>query len=126
MLEGLSFYLPLLQLVSSLPEVEACAVGLYEGSRLVAFVVASTSGDQKAASPVPSVRQRVKHIPASLAEQREDVSSAVTQHQEDIGTADGDYKSLILNQLSSLLPSYSVPDTVVLIPALCLTHHGEC
>uniref|UniRef100_A0A3Q3JDU7 AMP-dependent synthetase/ligase domain-containing protein n=1 Tax=Monopterus albus TaxID=43700 RepID=A0A3Q3JDU7_MONAL len=61
-----------------LPQVEACAVGLCEGSRLLAFVVASTSGDQK-----------------------------------------------ILKQLSLLLPSYSVPDTLILIPALSLTPHGE-
>uniref|UniRef100_A0A665VA80 Aminoadipate-semialdehyde dehydrogenase n=1 Tax=Echeneis naucrates TaxID=173247 RepID=A0A665VA80_ECHNA len=71
------------QLIVSLPQVEACAVGLHEGSRLLAFVVMSTSADQRA------------------------------------------LHRLIVKQLSVLLPSYSVPDTLVQVPALCLTHHGK-
>ncbi|KAK2835854.1 hypothetical protein Q5P01_016338 [Channa striata] len=88
------------QLILSLPQVAACAVGLYKGSRLLAFVVASTSGDEKAASPPPSVLQFVE------------------------GAAE-DLKQQILNKLSLLLPSYSVPDVVLPIPSLCLTTHGK-
>lgn len=92
-------------------------MGLHEGSRLLAFVVASTSGGQKAGA---------EQIPAASAKHREDLPSSVTRRQEEMGIADGDFKSLILNQLSLQLPSHSVPDTVVLVPALCLTNHGEC
>uniref|UniRef100_H2UT81 Aminoadipate-semialdehyde dehydrogenase n=1 Tax=Takifugu rubripes TaxID=31033 RepID=H2UT81_TAKRU len=59
------------QLMLRLPQVEACAVALQEGFRLLAFVV------------------------------------------------------LVLNQLSLLLPSYSVPDALLLVPALPLTPHGK-
>uniref|UniRef100_A0A3Q1ALR7 Carrier domain-containing protein n=1 Tax=Amphiprion ocellaris TaxID=80972 RepID=A0A3Q1ALR7_AMPOC len=34
-------------------------------------------------------------------------------------------KRVILSQLSLLLPPHSVPDTLVLVPALCLTPHGK-
>uniref|UniRef100_A0A668A8X1 Aminoadipate-semialdehyde dehydrogenase n=1 Tax=Myripristis murdjan TaxID=586833 RepID=A0A668A8X1_9TELE len=78
------------QVIMSLPQVESCAVGLYDGFRLVAFVVASPSGDQKAASPSPSV-----------------------QH------------GAVLQQLRLLLPGHSIPDTLVLVPALPLTAHGK-
>lgn len=99
---------------------------LHEGSRLLAFVVASTSGGQEAGSPLPSTRQSVEQIPGASAKHWEDLPSSVTQHQEETGIADGDFTSLIRNQLSLQLPSHSVPDTVVLVPALCLTNHGEC
>uniref|UniRef100_I3J472 Aminoadipate-semialdehyde dehydrogenase n=1 Tax=Oreochromis niloticus TaxID=8128 RepID=I3J472_ORENI len=79
------------QVLLSLPQVEACAVGLHQGFRLLAFVMASTSGHQKAASTSASVQQR----------------------------------KLILSQLSLLLPAHSVPDTLVLVPTLCLTAHGK-
>uniref|UniRef100_A0A1A8J1X2 Aminoadipate-semialdehyde dehydrogenase n=2 Tax=Nothobranchius kuhntae TaxID=321403 RepID=A0A1A8J1X2_NOTKU len=85
------------QLILSLPQVQACAVGLYEGLRLLAFVVSSAAGDQMAASAFPS------------------------------GSAqpDADVTSLILKQLSLLLPSHSVPDALVLVPELSLTPHGK-
>lgn len=105
----------------SLPQVEACAVSLYEGSRLLAFVVTSTSGDQKAASPLPPAQQHAEQTPLASAECQEDDE----RHGVETGGADGDLSGLILNQLSLLLPSYSVPDTLVLIPALSLTPHGE-
>ncbi|XP_044054283.1 beta-alanine-activating enzyme [Siniperca chuatsi] len=109
------------QLILSLPQVEACAVSLYERFRLLAFVVASTSGDQKTASPLTSVEQ----TPSASAEPLEGLPSSVKHHQGETGGADGDLSRLILNQLSQLLPSYSVPDTLVLVPALCLTPHGK-
>lgn len=107
----------LLQLILSLPQVEACAVVLHESSPLLAFVVASTSGDQR---PALTSAER-----SASAEHRGDLLSPVKQRQEEPGGADGDLSRLILNQLSLLLPSYSVPDTLLLVPALCLTPHGE-
>uniref|UniRef100_A0A7N8Y5N9 Aminoadipate-semialdehyde dehydrogenase n=1 Tax=Mastacembelus armatus TaxID=205130 RepID=A0A7N8Y5N9_9TELE len=41
------------------------------------------------------------------------------------GGTGGDLNRLIQNQLSSQLPSYSVPDKLVFVPALCLTPHGK-
>ncbi|XP_029285860.1 beta-alanine-activating enzyme [Cottoperca gobio] len=111
------------QLTSSLPQVEACAVCLYEASRLLAFVVASTSGDQKAASPLTSAQKHAEQTPSS--EQREDLPPPVKHRQGETGGTDGDLSRLILNQLSLLLPSHSVPDTLLLVPALCLTPHGK-
>ncbi|XP_042372655.1 beta-alanine-activating enzyme-like, partial [Plectropomus leopardus] len=107
----------------SLPQVQACAVGLYETSRLLAFVVVPTSGDHKAASPLTSAEQHVKQT--ASAGHRENPPSAVQHRQEETGGTDGDLSRLILNQLSLLLPSYSVPDTLLLVPALCLTPHGK-
>ncbi|KAF3691186.1 Acyl-CoA synthetase family member 4 [Channa argus] len=112
------------QVILSLPQVVACAVGLYKGSRLLAFVVASTSGDEKAASPLPSVLQCVEQLPTASLEHREGLHSCAV-HQEETAGADGDLKRQILNQLALLLPSYSLPDTVLPIPSLCLTPHGK-
>lgn len=76
-------------------------MGLYQGSRLVAFVVASAGRDAGSPpSPGPTTSDR---------------------RREDTGPA-----SRIRKQLSLRLPSYSVPDAVVLVPALPLTRHGEC
>ncbi|XP_061680411.1 beta-alanine-activating enzyme isoform X2 [Syngnathoides biaculeatus] len=75
------------QLLSSLPEVESCAVCLHEGSRLLAF--AATSSPAEAPSP------------------------------------SSDPSGLLLKRLTPLLPSYAVPDTLVLVPALPLTRHGK-
>ncbi|XP_031698369.1 beta-alanine-activating enzyme-like isoform X2 [Anarrhichthys ocellatus] len=98
------------QLICSLPQVEACAVGLHGGFRLLAFVVASTSGDHRAASPLTPAQERADPVHA--------------EHRR-AGETDGDLSRLVLNRLSLLLPSHSVPDTLVLVPALCLTPHGE-
>ncbi|XP_012721863.2 beta-alanine-activating enzyme [Fundulus heteroclitus] len=81
------------QLILSLPRVEACAVGLHEGVRLLAFVVASTS--------------------------------EARDHQGEADGADGDLQRSVLKQLSPLVPSHCIPDTVVLVPALSLTPHGK-
>lgn len=82
-----------------LPQVEACAVALQEGFRLLAFVVPSRNQQQQSDHP-------------GLA--------TPTEQQ-----TDGDLRRLVLNQLSLLLPSYSVPDALLLVPALPLTPHGE-
>ncbi|XP_041862300.1 beta-alanine-activating enzyme [Melanotaenia boesemani] len=112
------------QLMLSLPQVEACAVGLYEGVRLLAFVVASTAADQMAASSLLSVQQRAEQTSAS-AEHQQNLPLSVKHHLDEAGSADGELKRLILNQLSLLLPSHSIPDTLVLVQALCLTPHGK-
>ncbi|XP_047443022.1 beta-alanine-activating enzyme isoform X2 [Mugil cephalus] len=101
------------QLVLSLPEVEGCAVGLHEGLRLLAFVVASPPGGHIADSASSSARVR------------EALPSSVKPRPEETAGAEGDLKGLILRRLSVLLPSHSVPDTLVLVPALCLTPHGK-
>ncbi|KAM3619691.1 uncharacterized protein V6R79_012033 [Siganus canaliculatus] len=91
--------------ISALPGVEACAVALHRRSRMLAFVVASTSGDQRAASPLASVDQH---------------SSSVERHQEE-----ADLGGCILKLLSQRLQSYKVPDEVVPVSALGLTPHGK-
>ncbi len=98
-------------------------MGLHEGSRLLAFVVASTSGDQKAAPPLTSVQKRVEQT--ASAEHLKDLAFSGNHHQGETGGADRDLSRLILSQLSLLLPSYSVPDALVQVPALYLTRHGE-
>ncbi|XP_068599593.1 beta-alanine-activating enzyme [Brachionichthys hirsutus] len=100
------------QLISSLPTVEACAVGLYGGFRLLAFVVASACDGQRAASMQKHVEQ------TTPAEHQESIPSAV-------GGADGGLSKLILSQLSLRLPSHSVPDTLLLVQDVCLTPHGK-
>ncbi|XP_055779011.1 beta-alanine-activating enzyme isoform X1 [Salvelinus fontinalis] len=95
------------QVVMSLPQVEACAVGLYEGSRLVTFVVAcSISGEQKATHTSSPVEQQV-------------------EHREETAPSTRGLQKAILHRLSQLLPSHSVPDTLVLVPALPLSSHGK-
>ncbi|XP_035270883.1 beta-alanine-activating enzyme isoform X2 [Anguilla anguilla] len=96
------------QVLQSLPQVEVCAVTLCEGHRLVAFVVPSSSGDPTPSprGPTPSPRGHTPsaggHTPSSGELQRE-----------------------ILGMLSQLLPPYSIPDTIMLLPALPLTSHGK-
>ncbi|KAM9849322.1 beta-alanine-activating enzyme [Aulostomus maculatus] len=107
------------QLILRLPEVDACAVCLQEGWRLLAFVVAS--GCQEA--DLPSAQLHVEQpAPASAEHQQHSLLSSVPAQQE---TASGELSRLILEQLSLLLPPYSVPDTLVLVPALPLTSHGK-
>lgn len=86
----------------SLPQVEACAVSLHEGFRLLAFVV-------------PSRNQPVQRNHPELP--------PPTEQQAD--GPDGDLRSVILNRLSPLLPSHGVPDALLLVPVLPLTPHGE-
>lgn len=93
-----------LQLILSLPQVEACAVGLHEGFRLLAFVVPSRN------HPVHQRREHPELPPPT---------------EEKTDGTDSDLRRLILTQLAQLLPSHSVPDTLLLIPALLLTPHGE-
>ena len=98
-----------LQLIVHLPQVEACAVTLHGNSRLLAFIVAATPAEPTDAPRLPSEGGRLKRA----------------EEQEETGGADGDPRQLILNQLSLLLPSHSVPDTLLLVAALPRTAHGE-
>lgn len=106
------------QLISSLPEVEACAVGLHNSSRLLAFIVAS----KPAYSPV---QQDMEQSDLVLLQHQEDPHFSLGRHQENTSSVEADLSRQIMKQVSLLLPSYSVPDAVVLLPALCLTAHGE-
>uniref|UniRef100_A0A8C4ZRG8 Aminoadipate-semialdehyde dehydrogenase n=1 Tax=Gadus morhua TaxID=8049 RepID=A0A8C4ZRG8_GADMO len=84
------------QVMMSLPQVESCAVGLFKGLRLVAFVV----GDWGFLEDLP----------------------------EDGSRSDAPIRVLhrvVLQQLSLLVPSASIPDSLVLVQALPLTAHGK-
>ncbi|XP_072538739.1 beta-alanine-activating enzyme [Salminus brasiliensis] len=82
------------QITESLPQVDACVMGLHEDSRLVAFVVPVSNKVHKELS-------------------------------EDLLAASTSLEKVVLQQLSQLLPSHSIPDTVLLVPALPLTNHGK-
>ena len=86
----------------SLPEVDSCAVGLSQGSRLVAFVVASRSVHQGELSRSVQQGEPEGSVPEDRALRRS-----------------------LLQQLSLLVPGSSVPDSLVLVRALPLTAHGR-
>lgn len=98
-----------LQLILSLPQVEACAVALHQGLRLLAFVVPSRN------YPVEGDHRDHPGLPPPTEEETETERDRV----------DGELRRLILDQLSLLLPAHSVPDTLLLIPALLFTPHGD-
>ncbi|KAM9762513.1 beta-alanine-activating enzyme [Menidia menidia] len=102
-------------LILTLPEVEACAVTLHQGARLLAFVVASPAGEKTAAASAPSsVRP-----PAGR-------SGPAPPEGPGPAAADGDgVRRMIRTQLALLLPSHCVPDALVLVPGLPLTPHGK-
>ncbi|XP_036376699.1 beta-alanine-activating enzyme [Megalops cyprinoides] len=92
------------QTLECLPQVEACAVSLYEGQRLLAFVV-----------PAPSTRDL----------QRDPNSSDPAPSYSDIAHPPRSLQTEILGRLSQLLPSHSIPDTILLVLALPLSSHGK-
>ncbi|XP_017311545.1 beta-alanine-activating enzyme isoform X3 [Ictalurus punctatus] len=89
------------QAMESLPQVEGGVVGLHKSSRLVAFVV-------------PKIDTRTVSSEHSSTKDSEDsqVSSRALEME-------------VLQGLSQLVPSHSIPDTVLLVPALPLTNHGK-
>lgn len=97
-----------LQLLLSLPQVEACAVALHRGLRLLAFVVPSRNH--------PAERDQRDHP---------DLPPPTEEEEEERDGTHGELRRLILDQLSLLLPAHSVPDTLLLIPALLFTPHGD-
>jgi len=114
------------QALMSVPLVEACAVGLSEDSRLVAFVVASAaSGDQKATSAFPSVQHQANQRSSAPVDSHGDLNPSNSHWQEELSTSTRGLRRAIRRSLSRLLPSPSVPDKVVVVPALPLTSHGE-
>lgn len=88
--------------MESLPQVEAGAVGLHE-SRLVAFVV-------------PRIDTRTE----SSEHQEQHVRSST----KDSPIFSRALEKEVLRGLSQLVPNHSIPDTVLLVPALPLTNHG--
>ncbi|XP_062308407.1 beta-alanine-activating enzyme [Osmerus eperlanus] len=114
------------QALMSVPLVEACAVGLSEDSRLVAFVVASSaSGDQKATSAFTSVQHQANQRSSALVDSHGDLNPSDSHWQEELSTSTRGLRRAIRRSLSRLLPSPSVPDKVVVVPALPLTSHGK-
>ncbi|XP_054645265.1 beta-alanine-activating enzyme [Dunckerocampus dactyliophorus] len=83
------------QLLLSLPEVEACAVCLHEEASRLLAFVVT------------------------------EVSAGRNQALPPSSGCRGDPMRRLLEQLTPLLPSYGIPDTVVLVPALPLTPHGK-
>lgn len=94
-----------LQLILSLPQVEACAVSLHQGLRLLAFVVPSRNHPAERDHP--------------------DLPPPTEEEETERDGTHGELRRLILDQLSLLLPAHSVPDTLLLIPALLFTPHGD-
>ncbi|CAL8256290.1 unnamed protein product [Merluccius merluccius] len=110
------------QVMMSLPQVDSCAVGLFEGFRLVAFVVVSPSVHQVAATP----RQTEPSLSVPRDHKGDRGSSADLPEDEGGGAApDRVLRRAVLQQLSLLVPSASIPDSLVLVPALPLTAHGK-
>nr|XP_057930220.1 beta-alanine-activating enzyme isoform X2 [Doryrhamphus excisus] len=83
------------QLLLSLPEVEACAVCLHEEAFRLLAFVVTEASAGRKQAPPPS------------------------------SGCSGDPRRHLLEQLTPLLPSYGIPDTLVLVPALPLTPHGK-
>ncbi|KAG7488869.1 hypothetical protein MATL_G00038990 [Megalops atlanticus] len=99
------------QMLECLPQVEACAVSLYEGQRLLAFVVPASPSrdlqrDPSSSDPAPS-------------------SSDPTPSSNDLAPPPRSLQTEILGRLSQLLPSHGIPDTILLVLALPLSSHGK-
>uniref|UniRef100_A0A3B1KH26 Aminoadipate-semialdehyde dehydrogenase n=1 Tax=Astyanax mexicanus TaxID=7994 RepID=A0A3B1KH26_ASTMX len=101
------------QIAESLPQVDSCVMGLHEGSRLVGFVVPT--------SLPKNSNQQEQHNSRSTG-------GSTTVHNElseDTSSASTSLEKEVLQRLSQLLPSHSVPDTVLLVAVLPLTNHGK-
>lgn len=92
-----------------MPQVEAGVVGLHESSRLVAFVV-------------PKIGSRTLSSENS-GNQEQHVHNS-TKDSEDSHVSSRALEMEVLQGLSQLVPNHSIPDTVLLVPALPLTNHG--
>ncbi|KAM6963032.1 beta-alanine-activating enzyme [Aplochiton taeniatus] len=113
------------QVVMSLNQVQCCAVGLYEGARLVAFIVPSTSEVPKGTLILPSARHQSDPSTSASSDDQESLAPYHTDHRETNDMSNKGLERAIIQRLSKLLPSYSMPDTLVLVPALPLTSHGK-
>lgn len=113
------------QVVMSLNQVQSCGVGLYEGSCLVAFIVPSTSEEPKGTPTLPSARHHFDPSPSASSDDMGSSKPYHTDHHENNCTSNRGLQRAIIQRLSKLLPSYNMPDTLVLVPALPLTSHGK-
>ncbi|KAK3516500.1 hypothetical protein QTP70_019881 [Hemibagrus guttatus] len=99
------------QAMENLPQVEVGVVGLHKSSRLVAFVV-------------PKIYTRtVSSEHSSNQEQRMHTFTKGTENSSRVSSRAVEME--VLKELSQVVPSHSVPDTLLLIPALPLTNHGK-
>lgn len=95
--------------MESLPQVEAGVVGLHKSSRLVAFVV-------------PKIYTRTMSSEHSSNQEQHMHSSSNDTENSHVSSRAVEME--VLKGLSQLVPSHSVPDSLLLIPALPLTNHG--
>lgn len=95
--------------MESLPQVEAGVVGLHKSSRLVAFVV-------------PKIYTRTMSSEHSSNQEQHMHSSTNDTANSHVSSRAVEME--VLKGLSQLVPSHSVPDSLLLIPALPLTNHG--
>ncbi|KAK2863883.1 hypothetical protein Q7C36_003037 [Tachysurus vachellii] len=93
------------QAMESLPQVEAGVVGLHKSSRLVAFVV-------------PKIDTRT--MSSEQSSNQEQHTHSFTKDNENLRV-----EMEVRRGLSQHVPNHSIPDTVLLIPALPLTNHGK-
>ncbi|KAK2884270.1 hypothetical protein Q8A67_017907 [Cirrhinus molitorella] len=108
------------QVIENLPQVEACAVSLSEGDRLLAFIVLASGQPGTLSSSEGPHQKPFQHSP---------------QSSEDLTTSDVSRNSTSLSlrvtedeirkRLSQLLANHSIPDMIFFIPALPLTSHGK-
>ncbi|XP_067239904.1 beta-alanine-activating enzyme isoform X2 [Chanodichthys erythropterus] len=120
---GQRVHLDALQLViENLPQVEACAVSLSEGDRLVAFIVLS-SGQLGALSSFSSEILHEKPFQHSTQSSEDLTAVEVSRNATSLSlrVMEGE----IRHKLSQRLASHSIPDMILFIPALPLTSHGK-
>ncbi|XP_058235150.1 beta-alanine-activating enzyme isoform X2 [Hemibagrus wyckioides] len=98
------------QAMESLPQVEAGVVGLHKSSRLVAFVV-------------PKIYTRT--LSSEHSSNQEQHMHSSTNNTENSHVSSRAVEMEVLKGLSQLVPSHSIPDSLLLIPALPLTNHGK-
>lgn len=105
------------QVIENLPQVEACAVSLSEGDRLVAFIVLASGQPGAISSSFSEIHheETFQHSTQSS----EEVSRNATSLS--LRVIEGE----IRHRLSQLLSGHSIPDLILFIPALPLTSHGK-
>ncbi|XP_042602054.1 beta-alanine-activating enzyme isoform X1 [Cyprinus carpio] len=108
------------QIIENLPRVEACAVSLSEGDRLLAFIVL-TSGQPGTLSSSEFPHQKPFQHSTQSSEDLSTVHVSRNSTSPSLRVTEGE----IRQRLSQLLASHSIPDMIFFIPALPLTSHGK-
>lgn len=110
------------QVIENLPQVEACAVSLSEGDRLVAFIVLS-SGQLGALSSFSSEIHHEEPFQHSIQSSEDLTAVEVSRNATSLSlrVIEGE----IRHKLSQLVAGHSIPDMILFIPALPLTSHGK-